>query len=55
MKMSKLPNPAQPPAITLANGLARVPQKRAHENEQAAQSSPASRHKASLRASHGTI
>ena len=46
MKMSKLPNPAQPPTIMQANGLARAPQaeKRAHENEQAAPSCPTSRH-----------
>ena len=37
--MSKLPNPAQPPAIKQAYGLAMVQYKRAHESEQAAPTS----------------
>ena len=55
MKMSKLPNPAQPPTIIQADELARAPQaeKRAHENEQAAPSCPTSRHYTGSLASPG--
>ena len=53
MKMSKLPHPAQPPTIIQARWLVRVPQTRAHENEQAAPSCPTSRHYTGSLASPG--
>ena len=52
-KMSKLPNPAQPPSIMQAYELARY-HKNVLKNEQAAQSSPTSRHNSSILASPGT-